>query len=792
MAVKKSLITRSADLSVFFLLAAMVLWFTWEMVWGGKVPFFRDLGPYFYPMRYSLAQSFRAGELPLWNRYMAMGFPLLADFQSGTFYPPHLLYLALPFWTAVRAIFVLHFFIAATGGYMLCRRWNYPPYLAILGATLFTLGGTIVSLSNLLNHFQTAVWLPWIIYFWERVLRSKDSGGFLSLVLILLFQFLAGSPELYALSVVVLVLDGLRNKAGDRAVTYRRIFFSLIAANALVAALAMVQILPTVELLISSRFNYPIVFSEAISLSLHPANLLDLFVPNKEVDTNVYMGIRLFFGRDLPFIVSYYMGAISLVGTIFWLFYAPRKEKAVLLGVVIVTVILAMGRYTPFYSILYGYIPVFKLVRFPEKFFFLVHAFLLFIALRGLCEFNHRDRPTNTGPFLLLSFITALLSVLYLFFRFDSDSLLRLIAWSKQVSVSTETIKSYTGVLLSLERQIALISAFSILFFLWDRKKIGNRLFRYLLVGMVFVDLSSAHRSFLFLLDPDRVTQGPRIIQDLDPEPTRLFSYSSRINLHPSYYLIYSQMPFHDFNSLLFSNFYPNTGVFYGIEYMQEIDALGRGPYLEFLMYANEIPPERQYMLLGAMNVKYISSLNPLPEEGISVLNHFPQYHTWLYTLDDWVPRSYIVPKAIVEKIPSKTLDRLSEEEFNPLKEVVLDHPLELPSPRALHSRAEIVRYTNKSVTIKAALDGSGILVLTDSFSPGWKVFVNGEEKKVLRVNLFFRGVALGQGRHLVEFRYEPLSFTIGLAVSLTTICGIAIWLIYVLAIRKKKAVPTV
>jgi len=112
-------------------------------------------------------------------------------------------------------------------------------------------------------------------------------------------------------------------------------------------------------------------------------------------------------------------------------------------------------------------------------------------------------------------------------------------------------------------------------------------------VGMVFVDLSSAHRSFLFLLDPDRVTQGPRIIQDLDPEPTRLFSYSSRTNLHPSHYIVYSQMPFHDFNSMIFSNLQPNTGVFYGIEYMQEIDALGRGPYLEFLMYANEIPPER-------------------------------------------------------------------------------------------------------------------------------------------------------------------------------------------------------
>ena len=115
----------------------MVLWFTWEMVWGGKVPFFRDLGPYFYPMRYSLAQSFRAGELPLWNRYMAMGFPLLADFQSGTFYPPHLLYLALPFWTAVRAIFVLHFFYCSYGGLHALPPVELSPILSNLGGYSF-------------------------------------------------------------------------------------------------------------------------------------------------------------------------------------------------------------------------------------------------------------------------------------------------------------------------------------------------------------------------------------------------------------------------------------------------------------------------------------------------------------------------------------------------------------------------------------------------------------------------------------------------------------------------------
>jgi hypothetical protein len=93
------------DLVSLLILATMVFWFGYEMVWGGKVPFFRDLGPYFYPMRFSLANSFQSGELPLWDRHVGMGSPLLANFQSGTFYPPHLIFFFLPFFGAIGALY---------------------------------------------------------------------------------------------------------------------------------------------------------------------------------------------------------------------------------------------------------------------------------------------------------------------------------------------------------------------------------------------------------------------------------------------------------------------------------------------------------------------------------------------------------------------------------------------------------------------------------------------------------------------------------------------------------------
>ena len=143
------------------ILCLLILCFCQDLILQEQVPFFRDLGPYFYPLRFTLYESFRSGELPLWNRHMAMGFPLLAAFQSGVFYPPHLLLLIPSFFVAIRVIFIFHFLVAGIGAYYLCRNWKFPPYLSIVGALLFALGGTVVSLSNLLNHFQTAVWLPW-------------------------------------------------------------------------------------------------------------------------------------------------------------------------------------------------------------------------------------------------------------------------------------------------------------------------------------------------------------------------------------------------------------------------------------------------------------------------------------------------------------------------------------------------------------------------------------------------------------------------------------------------------
>ncbi len=78
----KTDVRNASDCLALAVLILLICWFCQDIIFSAQVLFFRDLSTYFYPMRYSLFDSYRAGNLPLWDRHTAMGFPLLADFQS--------------------------------------------------------------------------------------------------------------------------------------------------------------------------------------------------------------------------------------------------------------------------------------------------------------------------------------------------------------------------------------------------------------------------------------------------------------------------------------------------------------------------------------------------------------------------------------------------------------------------------------------------------------------------------------------------------------------------------------
>jgi hypothetical protein len=752
------------------------------MIWDAKVPFFRDLGPYFYPIRFSLAQSLRGGELPLWDRHMAMGFPLLADFQSAPFYPPHLVFLFVSFFDAIRILFVFHYLVSAVGAYALGRQWGYPIYLSVIAAFLFTFGGIIVSLTNVLNHFQAAVWLPWLILSGERVIRSYSGKDFLIFSGVGLLQFLAGSPELYAISLGLVCIHAVAAVKQCSAVSYIKPLLLIIAANILVAGVSMVQLLPTLELFLQSRRPSNIPYHEATAWSLRPISIINFFILDKEVDESLFNGVRLFFGRDLPFFISLYMGQLCVFGLCSWFYYAPRRRKQAMSVLILVGLAMALGRHTFIYSFLMNYAPFFNLFRFPEKFVFFVSPLVILITTEGLYAFIKSKNGAHRIPLFILGSILILFSFLYFFCRFQPDYFLAFLGWSSLVQPEL-MLNILPRWLFSLERQILLLAVMFLLLLLYKQEKLSFYIFRILIVAIVFIDLTSAHRQFQFLVTPGLVTDKPKIISSSGPQSYRLFS--GLPSLHPSVFTMRDRS-FPEVAEAVWSSFVPNIGVFYGLDYMQEIDALSRAPYDIFLKTAKNLPPEKFYALLGALNVKYISSFSPLPDGQIELLRHFPEYPLWLYELEQAVPRVYVVPATEHETEPGKTLERLASKDFDPLANVLVDEPISLGNKAGFQAEARIVDYQNQVVNIQASLDTRGMLVLADSFYPGWNAYVNGQQEKIYRANLFFRAVPLPAGTHTVEFRYEPRSFAIGRAISIITLLSI-VAISILLCMRKRR-----
>jgi hypothetical protein len=748
------------------MLTAMVIWFCDEIIFAQKIPFFRDLVSYFYPIKFSVAEAFHAGTLPLWERRMAAGFPIMAAFQSAVFYPPTLAFYWWSFLPAIQFTFVFHYFVAAAGAFILLRSWRFPMHVALIGTALFAFGGTTVSLTNLLNHFQSAVWLPWVIYFWEQALRYQRWKNIIAFAMIALCQLLAGSPEIFALTMGLVMLDAVRFRRDQGSLRFFRALAILFGAGLIVIGLGMVQLLPTAELIAQSRRDQPIPASEALGWSLRPSSLLGLFLPMLEPDATLSIGIRLLLAQNVPFLLSHYMGVITVFALCCWIRTARMKECLFVLTAMASSLLLAFGQFTPIYPFLYEWVPVFRVLRFPEKYYYVVFALLVFAAVRGLRRIDEQKYARSSG--IIATAIFAAWCCVYLVFRARPDLLAGLLQPAHHFISSTDP-KTIASILVLLEKQLALALMLAALFWLNYFDLIRKTLWQVLLVLTVFLDLNSANKPLHFLQDAALIDKAPSILQQTPADFSRLFYYPPGDNLHPAYVRVTGTPDYGKVTEIALNNLLPNAGMLHGFEFFQDIDALGRRSYTEFLNFINGLRIERRAQLLAALNVRYVVAFHPLEIKGLKLVREFPEHFSRLYEIGDPVPRVYIVAKATYEPDAKTTFARLSSDGFDARREVILETQVELQSKGDFRQFTKLSVYRDTHVEVEAQLNQSGILVLTDAFHPGWKVRVDGVEHKLLRANYLFRAVELPAGNHKVVFDYEPESFKVGLIVSLCT-----------------------
>jgi hypothetical protein len=107
-----------------------------------------------------------------------------------------------------------------------------------------------------------------------------------------------------------------------------------------------------------------------------------------------------------------------------------------------------------------------------------------------------------------------------------------------------------------------------------------------------------------------------------------------------------------------------------------------------------------------------------------------------------------------------KTVGHLFTAQFQPREAVLLTEQPGFPaaSPGFLEPISASY-YGFNSVRFEVDPPGPCLLVLTDLDYPGWRVYVNGEERPILRAYGFARAVELSGGNAEVVFEFRPTGF---------------------------------
>lgn len=102
------------------------------------------------------------------------------------------------------------------------------------------------------------------------------------------------------------------------------------------------------------------------------------------------------------------------------------------------------------------------------------------------------------------------------------------------------------------------------------------------------------------------------------------------------------------------------------------------------------------------------------------------------------------------------------------------------PIPQGSAETCRIVSYASDRVDLEATLFAEGVLVLSDSYAPGWRAEVSTDggsyrPQPVLRTNRTMRGLHLSAGTHQIRYVYRPASFYVGGTLSLLSWIGLGL-----------------
>jgi hypothetical protein len=244
--------TRGLLMAALFAVGLTIVFFL--PLWRGHGLVGGDIYTYCFPQKAYYAEELSHGRIPFWNPRFGHGYPLLAESQTGVFYPPHLLlYSSCDLNTAYNASLLLHYAVAFVCTWLLSRRLGMSWGGASLVGLVFVYGWFPARLS-LEWSIVGGVWLPLSLWLLEGYWQTKRRWRLALLSLALGTQMLAGHFTMAFITQLVVIgysavrlVWRSRDSATD-CVSWRTEGLHTLIAVVLGFLLAGVQLLPSWEL----------------------------------------------------------------------------------------------------------------------------------------------------------------------------------------------------------------------------------------------------------------------------------------------------------------------------------------------------------------------------------------------------------------------------------------------------------------------------------------------------------------------------------------------------------------
>ena len=144
------------------------------------------------------AEALRSGRLPLWNPYVGLGRPFLADTETAVLYPPNLFYVVLDPSTGLLVLTIGHYVLCLLGMLALGRALGLARWTAWLAAACLLWSAPLVARlsAGQVPYVHASCYVP-LLFFLALCLQDQFSFPRLAaLAAALALQLLCGHPQI--------------------------------------------------------------------------------------------------------------------------------------------------------------------------------------------------------------------------------------------------------------------------------------------------------------------------------------------------------------------------------------------------------------------------------------------------------------------------------------------------------------------------------------------------------------------------------------------------------------------